>query len=217
MLMPSVTADSVAGTKRALRGRAKFIRGRVGADVRLRAAQSLAGHGAEIEVLGHPPARDAVIAAYYPMGSEIDPLPLVDELRSCGWTVALPCVERPDSPLVFREWDPAAMLDEGPFGTRNPSPAAARLVPRVALVPLLAFDADGYRLGYGGGYYDRTLAALEAAGHSVLSIGLAFSVQEIEMVPHDGWDRRLDLVLTEGGLIVFDGGRRNRHWDGWVS
>lgn len=200
MLMPSVVTGTVAETKRALRGTAKFIRGRVPAEDRRHAAQSLVRHAATVPLLAVPPER-GVAAAYYPIGGEIDSRLLVDWLRQVGWRIALPTVEQPNAPLTFREWQPDAVLDEGPFGTRQPPRGTPATTPDVILIPLLAFDAHGYRLGYGGGYYDRTLAAFADAGRRPVSVGVAFAVQEIETVPHESWDRRLDMVLTERGVL----------------
>jgi 5-formyltetrahydrofolate cyclo-ligase len=206
MLMPSVVADTVAATKQALRGNAKFLRGRIGAVERRHAAECLVHHAATVPLLAVPP-ENGVAAVYYPIGGEVDTRLLVDWLRQVGWRIALPVVEETESPLVFREWVPDAPLEHGPFGTRHPVRGADRLVPRVVMMPLLAFDADGYRLGYGGGYYDRTLAEMARAGQQVAALGVAFAVQEIEMVPHESWDRRLDMVLTERGVLPL---RENR-------
>lgn len=198
--MPSAMTGTVAESKRALRGAAKFTRGRVAADDRRHASESLVRHAATVPLLAVPP-ENGVAAAYYPLGGEIDSRLLIDWMRQVGWRIALPTVEQANAPLVFREWHPDAVLDEGPFGTRQPPRGTPAAVPDVLLIPLLAFDARGYRLGYGGGYYDRTLAALADAGHRAVSVGVAFAVQEIETVPHESWDRRLDMVLTERGVL----------------
>ncbi len=209
MLMPSVVGDTVSATKRALRGNAKFLRGRIAAVDRRHAAECLVRHAATVPLLAVPPER-GVVAVYYPIGGEVDTRLLVDWLRQVGWRIALPAVDQVDAPLVFREWLPDAPLEHGPFGTRHPPKDAAPLVPQVMMMPLLAFDADGYRLGYGGGYYDRTLAAMAEAGHRVAALGIAFAIQEIEMVPHESWDRRLDMVLTERGVIPLRDGRLSK-------
>jgi 5-formyltetrahydrofolate cyclo-ligase len=209
MLMPSVVGDSVAATKRALRGNAKFLRGRIASVDRRHAAECLVRHAATVPLLAVPPEKGAV-AVYYPIGGEVDTRLLVDWLRQVGWRIVLPVVEHTESPLVFREWVPDAPLEQGPFGTRHPPKTADCCVPQVIMMPLLAFDADGYRLGYGGGYYDRTLASLAEAGHRVAALGIAFAIQEIEMVPHESWDCRLDMVLTERGVLPLRDGRRAR-------
>jgi 5-formyltetrahydrofolate cyclo-ligase len=103
--------------------------------------------------------------------------------------------------LVFHRWVPDAPMIDGPFGARIPASAEV-MVPQVVIVPLVGFDARGYRLGYGGGFYDRTLAALRAAG-PVLAIGFAYAAQELPEVPIDAFDQRLDLIVTETGVRSF--------------
>lgn len=139
---------------------------------------------------------EAVVGAYWPIGDEIDPRPLVQTLRERGHRLALPVVIERGQPLIFREWDEAWPLDAGPHGTSQPSVSAPVLRPTVLLVPLLAFDRRGFRLGYGGGYYDRTLAALRAQG-KVWAIGLAFATQEVDELPETLHDERLDAVATD--------------------
>ena len=145
-----------------------------------------------------PPA--AAVSAYWPMGSELDPRPLMQALDGRGHGLALPVVAGAGRPLVFRAWTPGDPLRPAAFNTREPGPDKAEVTPRVVLVPLLAFDRAGYRLGYGGGFYDRTLAGLRAAG-TALAVGLAFAGQEVESVPRDVNDRRLDWIVTEAEAI----------------
>lgn len=146
---------------------------------------------------GRPPG---VVAAFIPMRDEINPLPLLSALIASGWTGALPVVVARDKPLQFRSWSIGDALEDGPFGTRQPTADAALVEPDLLLVPLLAYDARRHRLGYGGGYYDRTLAHLRIA-KTVLAAGVAYSAQERESVPVDPWDAPLDLVLTERGIV----------------
>ncbi len=141
--------------------------------------------------------RDTVISGYWPIRDEIDPRPLLDSLAARGHALALPVVGPPDAPLVFRAWTKGDTLLPGPFGTRTPSAEARELTPRVVIVPLLAFDAAGYRLGYGGGYYDRTLAGLRRGPGAVLAIGVAYPDQRVDAVPRAPYDERLDWVVTE--------------------
>ena len=117
-------------------------------------------------------------------------------LFAAGQAVALPVIEKPEKTLSFRAWEPGLVLEEADFGTSQPPPEAATLSPRVLLVPLLAFDDRGFRLGYGGGYYDRTIAALRQASE-LLAVGIAYDTQQIERVPEDEFDQRLDWVVTE--------------------
>ena len=138
-----------------------------------------------------------VISGYWPIRDEIDPRPLLDRLAARGHPLALPVVGAPDAPLVFRAWAKDDTLMPGPFGTRTPGDEARELAPRVVIVPLLAFDAAGYRLGYGGGYYDRTLAELRRGPGAVLAVGVAYQDQRVDAVPRAPYDERLDWVVTE--------------------
>ena len=138
----------------------------------------------------------AIVAGYAAIRDEADPAPLLEHLHQAGAVCALPAVEAPAKPLTFRRWQPGDRLEAGSFGVPEPLAAAPTLRPEIILVPLLAFDRQGGRVGYGAGYYDRTLAALRRDG-PVLAIGLAFSVQEVPAVPLDPFDQSLDWVITE--------------------
>ncbi len=145
----------------------------------------------------------AAISGYWPMRNEIDPRPVMTALAARGHPLGLPVVVGKGRPLVFRAWRPGDELVAGSFGTQVPGIDQMEVVPHLLLVPLLAFDRAGYRLGYGGGYYDRTLAALRAVGPAV-AVGLAFSAQEVDSVPHDATDARLDWIVTEARAIEFE-------------
>ena len=146
---------------------------------------------------GHAPPKGAIIAGYWPMGEEMDPRPLMLALASRGHALALPITPPRCQPLAFRAWAPGAALRAGPMGTSEPF-AGDELCPDILLVPLLAFDRAGRRLGYGGGFYDRTLAALPGAK----AIGIAYAGQEMPEVPAGRQDFRLPLIATEAGVIV---------------
>jgi len=150
------------------------------------------------------------VSAYWPMGTEIDPRPLIEALFGRGHTIGLPVTVGRGTALVFRSWVPGLALVSGGFGTQIPGPAQPALVPEVLLVPLLAFDRCGFRLGYGGGFYDRTLAALRAAG-PVRALGLAYAGQEVTKVPRDTHDQGLDWIVTESEAIEVErhGGTRD--------
>lgn len=144
--------------------------------------------------LGTEPGR--VLAGYMPMRTEIDPLPAMAAHRGA---VCVPVIAGPGLPLRFREWTPGCPTARGEFGALIPL-AGAWLEPEVLIVPLLAFDRRGYRLGYGGGFYDRTLERLRAR-HAVLAVGFAFAAQEVAEVPTEPTDQKLDAIVTEDGLI----------------
>ncbi|HEY1414087.1 MAG TPA: 5-formyltetrahydrofolate cyclo-ligase, partial [Rhodopila sp.] len=138
---------------------------------------------------------DAVVSGFWPMGEEIDLRPLLHALHARGNRVALPVTPRRGEPLTFRGWQPGDVLVPERFGTMRP--IGDILVPDMLLIPLLAFDAAGGRLGYGGGFYDRTLPALP----NRLRLGCAFAAQQVDAVPVGPYDIRLDAVVTESGII----------------
>ena len=161
-------------------------------------------------------ARDALIAAislpagapvsgYWPLDDEFDPRPLLEHFHQFGHAIGLPVVVGSGEKLRFRRWQPGMGLVPGNFRVLTPPPEAPELTPAVVLAPLLAFDAAGYRLGYGGGFYDRTLAALRAAGH-VLAIGVGYAAQEVPAVPREPTDQPLDWIVTEEGARRIAGG-----------
>ena len=145
-------------------------------------------------------APGVAVSGYLSINGEIDVRPLLADLDSRGHPVALPVVMAPRRPLAFRAWVDGAPLEDGPFGTRHPAEAAA-VAPDILVVPLLAFDRSGGRLGYGGGYYDRTLAALRKA-KEVLAVGVAYCEQEVSGVPCDDEDQPLDWVITDREAIA---------------
>lgn len=140
------------------------------------------------------------LAGYWPFGDELDPRPLLRHAHADGRTLALPVCGPRGTPLTFRRWTPGAPLAPGRYGIAEPGPEAPAVVPAALLIPLLAFDRAGRRLGYGAGYYDRTLASLRTAG-PVLAIGVAYAAQEVERVPAGIHDELLDWIVTETGAI----------------
>ncbi len=145
------------------------------------------------------PGPGSVIAGYWPIATEIDDRPLLARLHERGYVCALPVVVARGAPLAFRRWAPLDELEPGDHDTRQPPLSAPEVVPDVVVVPLVAFDAKGWRLGQGVGYYDRTLAALRAAG-TVTAIGMAYAAQRFEAVPHGPLDQPMDWLLTEQSL-----------------
>jgi 5-formyltetrahydrofolate cyclo-ligase len=138
------------------------------------------------------------VGGYWPIRSEVDSRPLMEALLDRGQDVALSQILHPH--LSWRLWRPGDVLIKGGFGVREPGPDAPEVFPSALLVPLVAFDRRGARLGYGKGHFDRAIAALDAK-HPVLTIGLAYAVQEIEEVPVEPHDRMLDVIVTESELI----------------
>ena len=140
-----------------------------------------------------------VVAAYRPIRTEIDPTPLMEAMHLAGHRITVPVILGEGEPLEFREWWPGVAMQPGPFGAEIPVDTHV-LIPDLILAPLLAFDRRGYRLGYGGGFYDRTLEGLRAT-RRVRALGLAYAAQEIPEVPIEPTDQRLDAILTEQGVM----------------
>jgi len=145
------------------------------------------------------PARGHVISGYMAMRTELDPQPAMAALRGEGARLCVPVMAGKGLPLDFRDWTPDAPMIDGPFGARVPE-GGDWLTPDTLIVPLVGFDARCNRLGYGGGFYDRTLARLKARG-PVRAIGFAFAAQELAEVPVEVTDVALDCIVTERGVI----------------
>lgn len=152
--------------------------------------------------VGHlPPVPEgAVVAGYWPIGSEMDPRPLMMALHDQGARLALPVVTAVGAALAFRAFDFADQLAPGLMGTPEPQTDKPFLTPDILLVPLLGFDRKGLRLGQGGGFYDRTLESLRAT-HKVTAIGIAYAAQEVSSLPFLAHDQKLDAIVTEQGYI----------------
>jgi len=187
--------DSSQNLKNELRSRALSRRDALSVEARTDAANAIAAIKLPIEL---PPG--TVVAGYSPINSELDPFPLMRLLADKGAALALPIIIARDHALIFRAWQPEEGLVRGPYGIFQPSSDAPDVDPDIVLVPLAAFDRAGHRIGYGRGYYDRTLQNLRIM-KKITVIGLAFAVQEIEIVPRLPHDEQLDCVLTERELI----------------
>jgi 5-formyltetrahydrofolate cyclo-ligase len=149
----------------------------------------------------------AVVSGYWPVRTEIDIRPLLHALSEAGHVCGLPVMVAKGEPLIFRRWRPGMKLAQGGFAIPTPPPEAEVVTPELALVPLLAFDAEGRRLGYGGGYYDHTLRVLRRRLRSrFLAVGVAYAAQTCDHVPADETDERLDWVVTEEEAIRFGAG-----------
>lgn len=150
-----------------------------------------------IEHLGSGAPRP--LAGFLPIGSEIDPRPAMAHLAETR-EIGVPVVLGRGRPLAFRAWSPDCALIDGPFGVPVPA-AGAAVTPLDLIVPLLAFDRSGVRLGYGGGFYDRTLEALRR-DTAIRAIGLAFAGQEVGDLPADATDQKLDAIVTDAGIFI---------------
>jgi len=188
-------SESSQNLKDEHRAAALVRRDALSVEQRIDAAKALASMTLPVEL---PPG--TIIAGYSPIKSELDPFPLMRALAEKGAALALPVIIARNQALIFRAWQPEEGLVRGQYGIFEPSSDASDVDPDVVLVPLAAFDRAGHRIGYGRGYYDRTLQNLRAM-KKITVIGLAFAVQEIDIVPRLPHDEQLDCVLTERELI----------------
>jgi len=150
------------------------------------------------------PFKGRAMAGYMPIRTEIDPLPVMAAMAAFG-PVCVPVISQAGAPLSFHKWEPGCEMVAGPFGASVPA-SAAPVVPEVVIVPLVAWDRAGGRLGYGGGFYDRTLEGLRARGQ-VTAIGYAFQAQEAQDLPLEPTDQPLDMIVTEAGVLRMGGNR----------
>lgn len=158
-------------------------------------AAALARHAESLNL-----AKGTIVGGYHALPDEADPARLLEKLVELGCHIAYPRVAGKSLPLEFHRVPDGEMLAPGAFGIHEPLDSWPRVTPQLLLVPLLAFDSHGHRLGYGGGFYDRTLALLK-----VPAIGIAFAGQQTESLPAEAHDAKLDAVLTEKGLTRFPG------------
>ncbi|HQZ13791.1 MAG TPA: 5-formyltetrahydrofolate cyclo-ligase [Devosia sp.] len=187
---------SIEEAKAALRATAHRRRAAIYSGERAGAARAAAEHFHAGVTL----APGEIVAAYWPIRDELDCRPVLTQLVDSGQPVCLPVVLGDELPLELRLWEEGAPLFPSGFGTLAPAETAPVVAPDVVLMPLLGFDKHGTRLGYGGGYYDRTLAMLEKPPRL---IGFAFAVQEVDFVPRESHDVPLDGVVTEAGYRSF--------------
>lgn len=182
--------------KRAARTRALARRAAAFADHGAAAGARLAEHG--LSFLDVAPG--AIVSGFSAIRDEIDAGALLARLHGEGFRLCLPVMEGKARPLIFRAWSPGDAMGKAQWGIAEPLPDKPVLEPDVILVPLLAFDAAGHRLGYGGGFYDRTLARLRAI-KPVVAVGVAYDELKVDAVPHRGYDQPLDWVLTPSGPL----------------
>ncbi|MET3924092.1 5-formyltetrahydrofolate cyclo-ligase [Devosia sp. 2618] len=188
--------ESVEEAKAALRIKAHAARASLDHQERAEAAAAAAKHF--FDGIALDPSH--VVAAYWRIRDELDCQPILVRLMDSNQTVVLPVVLGDEEPLDLRVWEQGASLYEAGFGTLAPSDLAPRAEPDIVIMPLLGFDARGTRLGYGGGYYDRTLAKLKK---KPLLVGLAYAVQELDDIPREAHDVPLDAIVTEAGVRHF--------------
>ncbi|HJY16996.1 MAG TPA: 5-formyltetrahydrofolate cyclo-ligase [Xanthobacteraceae bacterium] len=189
----------MASAKTELRRDALARRDALSADVRKAAAEAIAARAFPL-----PISPGIIVSGFMPLKSEINPLPLMKTLAEAGAALALPKIDGRGKPLVMRAWPWGAPLDAGQWGIREPKADAPEVDPDILLVPLLAFDRTGHRIGYGAGYYDMTIARLRSR-KTITAVGIAFAMQEVSTVPATERDAPLDLVLTEREAIAIKG------------
>lgn len=183
--------------KKALRARMKAVRAGIPIAEQQSAAAAIAAHGLE-GIPGITPG--AIVSGFLSIESEINPGPLMAKLRREGHPLCLPVIVAKGQPLIFRAFNPGDALKTIQWGIREPTGDKPEVLPDVVLTAGLAFDPEGYRLGFGGGYYDRTLRKIRDI-KPVVAIGLAYDVQRIDAVPHLDYDERLDWILTPSGPV----------------
>jgi 5-formyltetrahydrofolate cyclo-ligase len=189
----------VALDKSQLRRAAIGLRDALPRDARQQAAEAIAERPFPLKIRA-----GTIVSGFMPLKSEINPLPLLRKLEALGAWIALPAVAGRGQPLIMRRWTWGAPLGAGVWGIREPKPEAEEVDPDILLVPLLAFDRAGHRVGYGGGYYDLTINGLRGR-KTVSAVGVAFAAQEVAKVPTTPRDARLDFVLTEREVIDLRG------------
>ncbi len=192
MTMTSDKPTAPSPLKAAFRAEALVRRDALDLDNRLEWDAEIAAHALALPVWK---GSTGPVSAYWPMRSEADPRPILEALQERGLPLCLPAIV--DKHMIFRRWTPYEPIVPGGFGTLVPAPDQPEVRPTILLVPLAAFDRRGYRIGYGKGYYDRALSAL---GPTV-SIGIGYAVQEIDAVPDEPHDRRLDWIVTEREVV----------------
>ena len=187
--------DTPAQIKAELRRAGQARRDALPAEMRKAAAEAIAARAFPLTIVP-----SVIVSGFMPLKSEINPLPLMRKLADAGARLALPAVAGRGKPLIMRSWQWSEPLVPGVWGIREPGPAAATVEPDIVLVPLLAFDRSGHRVGYGAGYYDLTITQLRVS-KQIAAVGIAFAAQEVETVPRTAFDAQLDLVLTENETI----------------
>ncbi len=183
--------------KNQIRARAKQFRDQ------LQVMPDWADEAADIFLSAVQVKQDAIVSVYYPVKSEIDPSPIVEKLWGRGVTVCLPIINADRRDLSFSKWDKSTKLVHASFGVFEPEDKTPLLEPDILIIPLLAFDQTGNRMGYGQGHYDETLRILRAK-KDVLAVGLAYAEQAVLLaLPAEPHDQKLDMVVTPQRVFDF--------------
>lgn len=198
-------ARDVARWRRGERERLRAARLAMSVEARATVGRALAGHLRDLLDARFDGGRGRVFSGYWPIKGEFDLRPLMTELHGAGVTVALPVVEVKAAPLVFRRWAPDMKMVRGDWNIPVPPPEAERLHPDIALAPFLGWTGGCYRLGYGGGYFDRTLAALLPRP---FTIGIGLQSARLATIYPQPHDIALDVILTEAGVQATKEARR---------
>lgn len=199
LAVDSRQAQDVARWRRATRSVLRAARDGLSVAERGAIAEALAGHLDAVLRHRFDGARGLVFSGYWPIKGEPDLRPLMARLHDAGVTIALPVVEVKAAPLAFRRWTPQTRMVRGDWNIPVPPPEAERLVPDIALAPVIGWTAECYRLGYGGGYFDRTLAALDPRP---VTVGIGLGMAQLETIYPQPHDIALDFIVTEAGVMA---------------
>lgn len=191
-----MTDDTKLEAKKKLRAEALERRKAAFAQHGAEASRKIAAHG--VDFLAATPG--AIVSGFAAINDEINPAPLMTWLQAEGFRLALPVMQGRGKPLLMRAWTPGDAMNAAAWGIAEPMDDKPAVDPDILLVPLLAFDARGYRLGYGGGFYDRTLQRLRKL-KPIVAVGLAYDELRVDAVPAESYDERLDWVLTPSGPL----------------
>lgn len=191
-----MTDETKLEAKKKLRAEALERRKAAFAQHGAEASRKIAAHG--VDFLAATPG--AIVSGFAAINDEINPAPLMTWLQAEGFRLALPVMQGRGKPLLMRAWTPGDAMNPAAWGIAEPMDDKPAVDPDILLVPLLAFDARGYRLGYGGGFYDRTLQRLRKL-KPIVAVGLAYDELRVDAVPAESYDERLDWVLTPSGPL----------------
>lgn len=190
--------QTILDEKKEIRARCLSLRTKIGRHKAAAAAEAIID-----PLLEYVPEYVKIIAGYMPMRGEINILPAMKRLEARGYLLCMPVVVAPAAPLVFRQWQFGDKTEKGMLGVRVPLAVQPEIIPDMVIAPLAAFDGEGRRIGYGGGYYDRTILGLRDPQKNFTVIGAAYAIQQVPRIPSGARDQRLDAVATEQGVTIF--------------